>query len=390
MRDMVRRPLLVEPSDMDRFESWMEHMARKGLYYHHQGPLFLYFRRAEPAPARFRLEPVGALGSLESLDYCQAQGWTPMGTLGKQYQLYMSLDPEAPELHTDPVVRSYGLEKLARAMKLQCTVLTLLVLFFLAWVILFPLFLFDFPIHSLLTSYSSTGLSVIMELMVLGSALRSYAAFFSLKRRLQEGLSSRHDGSWQRVAGLNIATVVITTLLLILGLWGSWGVFHYRWEGEIGTVDRPYPILSLQALDGEDMEPVRTPSEVFDGQDRNNFVRYEWYPLLPQSYEVDQRAARGGYEADLDMEWYRLAIPAIASPLLDELVYRYTEHNYFPDEYTVEEIVLPGFDRAVLATDKQWPGQRLFLQKGDVVIYLDYSGEQDLTQRPDLLAGLLG
>ena len=44
--------------------------------------------------------------------------------------------------------------------------------------------------------------------------------------------------------------------------------------------------------------------------------------------------------------------------------------------------------RAVLATDTQWPGQRLFLQKGNVVIYLSYSGNQDLTSRPDLLEEL--
>ena len=36
----------------------------------------------------------------------------------------------------------------------------------------------------------------------------------------------------------------------------------------------------------------------------------------------------------------------------------------------------------------RWPGQKLFLQAGNVVIYLDYSGTQDLTARPELLAAL--
>ena len=56
--------------------------------------------------------------------------------------------------------------------------------------------------------------------------------------------------------------------------------------------------------------------------------------------------------------------------------------------YTEKKQELPGFDRAVLVQDNRWPGQELFLQAGNVVIYLDYSGAQDLTGRPELLARL--
>ena len=55
-------------------------------------------------------------------------------------------------------------------------------------------------------------------------------------------------------------------------------------------------------------------------------------------------------------------LPFLASPLLDEPAYRYTEYNRFPDEYIVSEPALPGFDRAVLAAGNRWPGQKLFLQ----------------------------
>ena len=111
--------------------------------------------------------------------------------------------------------------------------------------------------------------------------------------------------------------------------------------------------------------------------------------MAPEQYEITQWLTDGrDYEPRLVTYWYRLSLPFLASPLLDELVYQYTQYNYFPEEYDVEDISLPGFDRAVLATDTQWPGQRLFLQKGNVVIYLSYSGNQDLTSRPDLLEEL--
>ena len=69
-------------------------------------------------------------------------------------------------------------------------------------------------------------------------------------------------------------------------------------------------------------------------------------------------------------------------------MYQYTQYNHFQEEYNVEEVTLPGFDRAVLAPDTQWSGQRLFLKKGNVVVYLSYSGHQDLTGRPELLEEL--
>ena len=146
----------------------------------------------------------------------------------------------------------------------------------------------------------------------------------------------------------------------------------------------------MRSEDNPVLEAVPSPItlEIF-GYDSHNYIRRNWSLLAPRQYEVDQRLTDGGdYEPRLDMEWYRLSLPFLASPLLDELVYRYTEYHYFPEEYTVSEITLPGFDRAVLAQDNEWPGQRLFLQAGNVVIYLNYSGMQDLTGHPELLARL--
>ena len=78
------------------------------------------------------------------------------------------------------------------------------------------------------------------------------------------------------------------------------------------------------------------------------------------------------------MLWYRLSLPCLASPLLDDLISWYSDLRYAPEHYTVTEPELPGFDRAVLVQDNRW----------HVVIYLDYSGAQDLTGRPELLARL--
>ena len=80
MSHTVHRFLLVEPADMDRFEGWLEDMARRGLHYRHRGVFFVHFRRG----ARLRPLPAGAHGQPlepESQDYCRALGWD--GWLGR-------------------------------------------------------------------------------------------------------------------------------------------------------------------------------------------------------------------------------------------------------------------------------------------------------------------
>ena len=391
MSETVRKFLWVEPIDMDHFEGWLEDMARKGLHYHHSGPLFVHFRRGEPEAVRFRLEPAGSLGSRESQNYCRSLGWERLGEIGRDLELYRNADPEAPDLHTDPVVRSYGLEQLAKLIKRRAVVIALCLAVFVA-AVLSPLFLLDFPVELFLTGSATVLFSLVLEVLAMASSLRAFASFFALRRRLREGVPSRRDGSWRRVAVFNMALAALTGALLLFCAWSLTVSFDGGWEGALDAVAEPYPILELGELEDNpalETDPSSVAVELF-GYDRDNSVRYSRYPLLSEMYEVEQHLTDGGeYDPSLTMEWYRLSLPCLASPLLEELVYRYTEHNYFPDEYIVSEPALPGFDRAVLAEDRQWGHhQKLFLQAGNVVVCLRYYGDQDLTARPELLEEL--
>ena len=390
MSETVRKFLWVEPIDMDHFEGWLEDMARKGLHYDHSGSLFVHFRRGEPEAVRFRLEPAGSLWSRESQNYCHSLGWERLGEIGRDLELYRNADPEAPDLHTDPVVRSYGLEQLAKLIKRRAVVIALCLAVFVA-AVLSPLFLLDFPVELFLTGSATVLFSLVLEVLAMASSLRALASFFALRRRLREGVSSRRDGSWRRVAAFNMALAALTGALLLFCAWSLTVSFDGGWEGELDAVAEPYPILELGELEDNpalEADPSSVAVELF-GYDRDNSVRYRRYPLLSEVYEVEQHLTDGGeYDPSLTMEWYRLSLPCLASPLLDDLITRYSDLRYAPEHYTVTEPELPGFDRAVLVQDNRWPGQDLFLQAGNVVIYLDYSGAQDLTGCPELLARL--
>lgn len=390
MRNTVYKLIPVDFVDVDRFEGWAEDMARRGLYLHHLTPfLFAAFQRGEPAPVRYRLEPRGSFWSRESQNYCRSLGWAFVCQVGRWFDLYRNDDPEAPELHTDPVVHSYALDRVSRSLRILTAVLVLCFVGELA-ALLLPYLLSDTPVRLLLNASGITALSVLVLFLVLGMEFRSLGSFFRLRRRLREGIVPGRQ-SWRFTGRWNLGLLLFDLVLLAALIASPLVLRSVEWEGELATAERPFPILELRELESNPaLEAVPSPItlEIF-GYDSHNYVRRNWSLLAPGQYEVEQRLTDGrDYEPSLTMEWYRLSLPFLASPLLDELVYRYTEYNSFPDEYIVSELTLPGFDRAVLVQDNRWPGQELFLQAGNVVIYLDYSGAQDLTGRPELLARL--
>ena len=390
MRNTVYKLIPVDFVDVDRFEGWAEDMARRGLYLHHLTPfLFAAFQRGEPAPVRYRLEPRGSFWSRESQNYCRSLGWEFVFHVGRWFDLYRNDDPEAPELHTDPVVHSYALDRISRSLRILTAVLVLCFVGELA-ALLLPYLLSETPVLLLLDVSVIATLSILVLLLLLWVEFRSLGSFFRLRRRLREGIVPGRQ-SWRSSARWYFGLLLFDLVLLAALIATPLVMRSVEWEGELATAERPFPILELRELESDPaLEAVPSPItlEIF-GYDSHNYVRRNWSLLAPGQYEVDQRlTGSGDYEPRLDMLWYRLSLPCLASPLLDDLITRYSDLRYAPEHYTVTEPELPGFDRAVLVQDNRWPGQELFLQAGNVVIYLDYSGAQDLTGRPELLARL--
>ena len=390
MRNTVYKLIPVDFVDVDRFEGWAEDMARRGLYLHHLTPfLFAAFQRGEPAPVRYRLEPRGSFWSRESQNYCRSLGWEFVFHVGRWFDLYRNDDPEAPELHTDPVVHSYALDRISRSLRILTAVLVLCFVGELA-ALLLPYLLSETPVLLLLDVSGISTLSMLVLFLLLGVEFRSLGSFFRLRRRLREGIVPGRR-SWRSSARWYFGLLLFDLVLLAALIASPLVLRSVEWEGELATAERPFPILELRELEGDPaLEAVPSPItlEIF-GYDSHNYVRRNWSLLAPGQYEVDQHlTGSGDYEPRLDMLWYRLSLPCLASPLLDDLISRYSDLRYAPEHYTVTEPELPGFDRAVLVQDNRWPGQELFLQAGNVVIYLDYSGAQDLTGRPELLARL--
>ena len=207
MKDRVRKLIYIEPLDMDHFEGWLEEMARKGLLFERMSYWGVVFRRGKPADLRYRLEPTGRLWTRESKDYCRELGWDYLGQAGQYFELYANPDPEAPELHSDPVVQSYALDLLGKWLRWHL-VLTLLLAAVFFTVLTQQAEIFIFPSLCLL----------FFDLVVLAQDIRTYVSFFRLRRHLAEGTPPQRDGSWRRSMRWRKLPILVGLVVLLLEL----------------------------------------------------------------------------------------------------------------------------------------------------------------------------
>lgn len=124
--------------DIVSIQHWLERMAEKGLILDAEGYVFgiFQFQKGAPQPIRYRLEPITSHAAAdplspespvpEVLELNREYGWEYWGRY-LDYYLYRTLDPNARELNTDPVVQAMALEPVRkrRAFQLACVVVYL-------------------------------------------------------------------------------------------------------------------------------------------------------------------------------------------------------------------------------------------------------------------------
>ncbi len=393
---LVRKLVPVDFLDMHGIESWLEDMAARGLFFTEMGSCFARFRRGRPMPIRYHAEPSGSVpASLarEQVDYSAGLGWHYAGPFGQAFAVYWADDPETEEFHTDPVAQSYALEHLSRRLTrsgLVCVLAALVMAALFLWAAADSAF---GPVQRLVESnslYTPLCLPALPGVPpLLSPAGPGYPPSAAAARR---GHPSPHRAGLERTGLIR----QLYTLLMTLGAVASIasGVYFFtagRWASELAGLARPAPLLSLAELEGVATylpEPFSYPG--YEGPDRDNYVRYEWYPLS-QHYEVRQRGTipGAGNACHLRMDWYDLALPFLASPLLDDLFdYHTWKTEYELEHYQVKELTAPGFDRLALVTDADYGGQQLRLRRGPG----DLSGlqwTQDLAEHLEQISQLL-
>lgn len=218
--------------DIAGMESWLEDMAEKGLYLDRDG-LFLGFAtfvQDEPDRLRFRLEATDTTGSLfspthdpedEVIELHQMMGWHYRGRWG-QFHIYVTDDPDAPELHTDPRVQALTIQALNKFQRAE--------LWGFFWYTAMMYYIHGSVLFSL-TAIWGLGKTLLLLGFLLSFPvvkLIGLIRMMGLKRQLKKGIPMTHRSDWQR------------------GKWVIWGGRMARWTAGIYLV---LTLLSLWSLD---------------------------------------------------------------------------------------------------------------------------------------------
>lgn len=391
----VKRFIPVSVYDIVGMESWLSDMAAKGLFLKGFGRFFAHFEKGEPQKLIYRLEPADKAAKIpndEILEYYKASGWNYISHINEAFFIYMSTDGEVEEIHTDPVVQSYTYEALNRKLKGTTILVTILTLIVIGMILSIYLINEQPFLYMIQGEFVNQLVLLILELFVIICSIRDARAINKLLKQLKSGVPIAHKKNYKKSKVLRISGYSLLVLASILIIILPILQIIKGWDKNIEDNTKPLPTISLDVL--EENEGFRYYNEIsYSGRNYDNDVQYDWSPLSPVQYKINQKGIvedmmwednSGEYKPSLTTEYYKLSFSILAKPLMEDLITRYRVPY---DNLIVEELSFKGFDRAVLVT--KGVRQQLYACKGNEVIYLRYYGYGALKSKLDEIAGIL-
>ncbi len=402
----------VSMYDIQSLERWLEDRANEGLFPVWVNGEFTQFRRDERAPGtRFRLEAADGREAPEPerLELYKEAGWEYGDTVGKAYFLFYTADPNATELHTDPVTRGISLEHLAgevqKARRKQ-NIWRLIILGILAAgaLLIWRMDARRLPLYFLDMSGSPLLLLPLFFLWWRNDE-REYRCLLDLQKSLELGITPkagrpRHRMLWFLPFWITIPLACLAAIHLYGHLF--FGLFPYPAVKPLEDFSGTY--VNLQQLE---TEPLVTYEELFGephhkspGSDwGESTVTREFALLSPSYYTVNQTllSQQAGtqknsfsstgdpesrYSPTLEAVYFRLLIPAMARPVA---LAQMAEQEAVNLTWTYEELTYPGLDFVILSRSNS-PYQGAAVCAGGRLAVFHYGGREDLADHLDALA----
>lgn len=315
--------------DVEAMESWLGAMAAQGWVLEQDGFLFGFgtaaFRREKPQKLRYRLEAAaqgagmwsenGGQPDPEAQELGRQMGWKYVASRGDFY-IFVSDQPGAPELNTDPAVQAIALKKV-RSRARSSLFATLF------WAALWPLL----RLHGafwLTVVHIGLPLTLLSLGLIFWSPARSLCQAIHLgrlTRRLGQGLPLEHKKDWQVRSRRHRASSFsyLALWLLWIGLFARLWVLDLEEPGKLDLRDYSggFPFSTM-----EDLLPGGqfTYDDFMPGQ--TNTVSFHSGWLAPQrvSFWQTGKIQKEGRVIDggLTVEYYQMRWPWLARRLAQE------------------------------------------------------------------------
>jgi len=323
---------------------------------------------------------------------CEELGWRYVATVRKLYHVFMTEDAGAPEIHTDPRIQSFTIDRLTRW--LIAGAAAVIVFFAVTAEFFISAIARGTFIVDLLVNTSSLSLLLIpFWLFAVWQPVAYAAGVFKLRRRLRSGIPLEHRKSYKHGAVIRILDVIAVFFLAAvmlgnLALNDATGPQHDRPMSELPS---GIPFLRL-----EDIEPGAALPEPGGDTAGGFHVRSFWrdYSLLvPVQYAVSQNGGlddsvpgTDAYTVNVTTYYYRPAFRFLTKPVYDALIKQNLIWNAQIKSYRALSTGL--FDGAVYA--KIDDIQKLIAYKDDEVLVVWYTGGEDLSSKLGAVAAALG
>ncbi|MCI8688164.1 MAG: DUF2812 domain-containing protein [Lawsonibacter sp.] len=390
----------VSVYDVRGLESWLEDMARRGLFLKRLRPAFSTFQRGPAQPLRYRVEPCRRIMDdtppQAMLDLYQDFGWHFVCDANSELLVFSTQDPEAPEPHSDPELQGALWKKLYRSKRRGFLFILAVTLAFL---VLLPVFLFGKGAPTL-TLLTTTAPILIIYLVFFLVTLPGYWAEAQrlglIVKQLEEGVPLDHRSAYPRRRWSEIATLV-TTLVLFAAVITVQNILPLTGGGVRPLEDlTAFPALSLAEVEGEGYVPDIF---VMEGRDYANFCEPSHYLLCWNQWDVVQT---GDIEPEgwvrMEINWYDLPAPLsfLSAPLARELLdsaMGLDQDIWWTDNagaaWTVE--YTPHLEAGFLAAARREDGgfQVAAVSMGDRAAVVRYTGRGSLTDHLDEIVDMV-
>ena len=382
---------MTDVSRMGEMESWLTDMAAQGLHLVKLGwgTIFATFKKGEPADIHYRIDidfhPDAP--KKDKIALYEESGWEFVCKMGSWQQIYRSPEARnAPELHTDPAELAHSVAALQKRVQVYYTLSVVCFMLALCSQIT-SLFLPRTPVlHFIENASTNYFTNFVLFVWIMGYLVTSARGAKGLIRQLQEGRPINHRANWRRNGW--VASYVVIMALGVVGIALPIGSLAGRGRELLPAVTEDVRILRLADIETDTGYIPRASEALENDVVLENRLQTKWSPLASVIIETDEQGKVPGrnwaeydtvYAPSLTFKYYKLTLPFLGAALLDELAVNLREWNEerakIAPPRPVETIQTDAADimRLQYAPSGFFD---IYAQKGSVVVYVRYSGEE--------------
>ena len=379
MADKVRKLIPAEHEDVFSLEAYFREMSLMGLHFEKFFG-FATFVKGDNINYRYRLEPIDssrAWPDYEKMSYCEECGWEFVNKFGNMYEVYRTDNPDAKELHTDPLIESYAYENIVKRLKRDIVGMGIYNLVLFGFI--FGAYFYTATPAILLIETASfiLPLGMISLIFSVTGSINRYKKIKSIKDILSRGEDARTYGIVKYKSKLrtlwdfwgNAAFCGLLIYLLISNYAGSW----HKSIDEAGVT---LPYVPIEILCDDEGFYVPEGEFIINGVDGYSHVRRDNSALAEDIYHIwesgylkDEDLYEGkegteDYSADFfvtsDTDVYILRTKSLAYPLVEDLMtqkdtYEFSEitderfDHVYVGYYNSSQLLIAAKDKAVIS-----------------------------------------